>query len=175
MRPVACRELTQGGGLGSRWSCNVNPISLSSCNELRLWLLTGELLCVKALIEAFKMAHPKEFTIPFTPTHARWEERRGETRWLAYSRVVPTESRAEMYRWRQNDGSERCVRIRLRESESGGGGGVCRFCLCRLCFYVNSTVSTVYGNFISFLRLLQLFHGCLQAVAFSLSFSLFYL
>ncbi len=71
MRPVACCELTRGGGLGSGWSCNVNPISLSPCNELRLWLLTGESLCVKALIEAFKMAHPKEFTIPFTPTHAR--------------------------------------------------------------------------------------------------------
>lgn len=57
MQPVAWRELTRGGGLGSGWSCNVNPISLSSGNELQLWLLTGESLCVKALIEAFKMAH----------------------------------------------------------------------------------------------------------------------
>lgn len=32
----------------------MNPISVSSGNELQLWLLTGESHCVRALIEAFK-------------------------------------------------------------------------------------------------------------------------
>jgi len=64
-----------------------------------------------------------------------------------------------MYRWRQNDGSERCVRIRLRESESGEGGlqvlplsSVCVcVCVCVCVFkvdglYICSVISPSQSN-----------------------------
>lgn len=70
-----------------------------------------------------------------------------------HSRIVPTESRAEMYRWRQNDCNESRARVRLEKERVRGSFAAFAFvvcmsvCVCKVDgLYICSVISPSQSN-----------------------------